>query len=135
MKGVFSFGIDDNGKFFYESMTDRYETEVEPTELEAEALKYIIDAAGAVKIYRRTDAYLTICNESGNDFCRLKATERAKWFSLDMPFEYYEDERLKDVQNKNQRHWKIKLKSIEDVVKFADIIKAASLISYENPKS
>ena len=76
MKGVFSFGIDENGKFFYESMTDRYDTEVEPTEMESEALKQIIDVTGAVHLYRRSDSYLTICNDSDNDFCRLKATPR-----------------------------------------------------------
>lgn len=133
MKGVLSFGFDENGKFIYESMTDRYDTEVEPTPLEGIALKHIIGASGPVKLYRRSDAYLTICNESGNDFCRLKATERALWFSLDMPQEYYTDERLADVPNKNQRHWKIKLKTIEDIDTYADIIKAASQITYENP--
>lgn len=130
MSGVISFGFDKNNEFIYDSMTDRYEKEVTPTEIEAEALKYITDSAGAVKLYRRTESYLTICNESGNDFCRLKATERAKWFSLDMPFEFYEDERLADVSNKNQRHWKIKLKSFDDIAKYSDIIKASSLITY-----
>ena len=130
MKGAITFGIDENGKFFYESATTRYNTEVEPTAIEAEALKYIIEAAGFVKLYRRSDSYLTICNESENDFCRLKATDRAKWFSLDMPKEYYNDSRLNDVQNKNQRHWKIKLNKIEDIAKYSDIIKASSEIVY-----
>ncbi len=130
MKGAITFGIDESGKFFYESMNTRYDTEVEPTELEAQALADIIEAAGAVKIYRRSDAYLTICNESGNDFCRLKATDRAKWFSLEVPVEYQNDSRLDDVQNKNQRHWKIKLHSLDDIIVYSDIIKAASLIVY-----
>ena len=132
MKGAINFGVDENGKFFYESMTARYETEVDPTPIEAEALQYIIGAAGPVKLYRRSDSYLTICNESGNDFCRLKATERAKWFSLEMPFEFFEDERLAGVTNKNQRHWKIKLSSLDEIEKYSDIIAAASKITYEN---
>lgn len=130
MKGVFNFGIDENGKFFFDSLTQRYTTEVEPTELEAEALALIIEATGPVKIYRRSDAYLTICNESGNDFCRLKATDRAKWFSLEVPPEYQNDSLLADVKNKNQRHWKIQLQSLDDIVAYSDIIKAASMITY-----
>ena len=127
MSGVFTFGIDENGKFFYESMNSRYTTEVEPTDLEAEALKYIVDAAGEVKIYRRTDNYLTICNASGNDFCRLKATERAKWFSLDMDgSKYRDDPRLSGVKNKNQRHWKIQLSAFEKLASYADIIKESA---------
>ena len=130
MKGVFNFGIDENGKFFFDSLTQRYNTEVEPTALEAEALELIIEATGPVKIYRRSDAYLTICNESGNDFCRLKATDRAKWFSIEVPSEYQNDSLLADVKNKNQRHWKIQLQSLDDIVAYSDIIKAASLITY-----
>lgn len=130
MKGVFSYGIDENGKFFYESVLDRYDTEVEPTEMEAEALKDIIDVTGPVHLYRRSDAYLTICNDADNDFCRLKATPRAFWFSLDVPPEFQDDERLASVQNKNQRHWKIKLTSFDDIKKYSDIIEASSKIVY-----
>ncbi len=130
MKGTINFGIDENGKFFFDSLTQRYNTEVEPTELEAEALALIIEATGPVNIYRRSDAYLTICNESGNDFCRLKATDRAKWFSLEVPAEYQNDSLLANVKNKKQRHWKIQLQSIDDIVVYSDIIKAASLIIY-----
>ena len=130
IKGAFSFGIDEDGKFFYTSATDRYDTEVEPTELEAQALEHIIPITGAVKLYQRSDSYLTICNEGGNDFCRLKVTPRTMWFSLDMPFAYYEDPRLEHVPNKNQRHWKIKLSSIDDIDLYSDIIKAASEIVY-----
>lgn len=127
MAGVFSFGIDENGNFFYESMSKRYTTEVEPTEIEAEALKHIVEAAGEVKIYRRSDNYLTICNDAGNDFCRLKATDRAKWFSLDMDgSEYREDPRLTGVKNKNQRHWKIPLNTLDDIASYSDIIKASA---------
>lgn len=128
MKGVINFGVDENGKFFFESMTSRYLTEVEPTELEAEALNLICSALDtSVKLYRRSDAYLTICNEEGNDFCRLKVSERAKWFSLDMDKSMFrEDQRLECVQNKNQRHWKIKLKGVEDISLYSDIIKESA---------
>ena len=130
MNGVFSFGIDEDGKFFFESATDRYDTEVEPTEIEAEALKHIINVTGAVHLYDRSGDYLTICNDSDVDFCRLKATPRSLWFSLDVPDEFKNDERLASVPNKNQRHWKIKLKSIDEIGNYADIIEAASKLVY-----
>lgn len=130
VKGVFSFGIDGNGKFIYSSATGRHETEVEPTDMEAEALAYIIYEVGEVKLYQRSDAYLTICNEGGNDFCRLKVTDRTKWISIDVPQEFYDDPRLENVPNKNQRHWKIKLNRIDDIALYSDIIKAASEIVY-----
>lgn len=127
MKGAISFGVDENGKIFSDSISLRYDAEVEPTALEAEALKYIVEAAGPVKLYRRSDNYLTVCNQAGNDFCRLKASERAKWISLDIwSCDFQEDPRLAGVANKNQRHWKIKLNDFSDIEKYSDIIKAAS---------
>lgn len=128
MRGAINFGVDENGKFFFESTNERYLTEVEPTELEADALKILFSAVDVpVNLYRRSDAYLTVCNEAGNDFCRLKISERAKWFSLDMDNSTFRgDPRLESVQNKNQRHWKIKLKAIEDISLYSDIIKEAA---------
>lgn len=128
MKGVFSFGVDENGKFFYVSGTQRYLTEVEPSEIEAQALEEILAPVNApVKLYRRSDDYLTICNEAGNDFCRLKATENTLWFSLDMWTNKVADRpSLERVKNKKQRHWKIKIDSIEEIKLFSDVIAEAS---------
>ena len=128
MKGIMSFGIDENGKFFFESSTQRYITEVEPTEYEAKALAYICEAAESpVKLFRRSSNYLTICNEAGNDFCRLKATEKALWFSVDMWTNNVADRpSLSAVQNKNQRHWKINLNRVEDIALYSDVIAEAS---------
>ena len=128
MKGAFSFGIDENGKFFYESENKRYTTEVEPTEKEAQALAQILAAVDEpVKFYRRSSNYLTICNESGNDFCRLKATDKALWFSLDVWTNKVNDRPCFDrVTNKNQRHCKIKVDSVEEIALFADVIAEAA---------
>ena len=128
MKGIMSFGVDENGKFFFESAGQRYKTEVEPTDIEAQALSRICAAAEVpIKCYRRSDAYLTICNEAGNDFCRLKATEKALWFSVDMWTNKVADRPSLDrVENKKQRHWKIKLSSIEQIDQFADVIAEAA---------
>lgn len=128
MNGEISFGIDDNGKFFWISGTQRYLTEVEPNAIEAQALARICAAANVpVKCYRRSSDYLTICNEAGNDFCRLKATENVLWMSLDMWTNKVQDRPSLDrVRNKRQRHWKIKLNSIEEIDLFADVIAEAA---------
>ena len=128
MKGELSFGIDENGHFFYVSGTQRYSTEVEPTEKEAQALAQILAAVDApVKFYRRSNDYLTICNEAGNDFCRLKAADKVLWFSLDMWTNKVHDRPSLDrVGNKKQRHWKIKVDSIEEISLFADVIAEAA---------
>lgn len=132
MRGVINFGIDENGNFFYESISTRYSTEVEPTPIENAALQRIIEAIGdnaaQLHLYRRSENYLTICIGCEEwDFCRLKATERALWFSLDMdnsPFAG--DPRLSFVKNKNQRHWKIQLANVDEIPLYADIISEAA---------
>jgi hypothetical protein len=61
----------------------------------------------------------------GGDFCRLKATDRAKWFSLDLwraTDKIKNDERLQIVKNKNQRHWKIPLSRISDIEQYSSFI-------------
>lgn len=78
-----------------------------------------------IKLQRRTDKYLTVCNLSGDDFLRLKMGVKSKWFSVDIhraPADIRKDTRLNDVNNKNQRHWIIKIDSIDDLIKYSDII-------------
>lgn len=101
--------------------------------IEQDAVSYILKAVDdPIKFCLRSNSYLTICNESGNDFCRLKATPRTLWFSLDVSNTGCEgDERLAFVQNKNQRHWKITLNDIEELEEYADIIRACSKITYK----
>ena len=100
--------------------------------IEKEAVMYISNAVDCpIKIYQRSNSYLTICNESGNDFCRVKASSRTLWISLDMNNTGFEDdERLAFVPNKNQRHWKITLSDLEKINEYSDIIKACSKITY-----
>ncbi len=132
MKGVIGFEFDENGHLVIDSAVDRYTTEVKPTVLEKEAMELIYTAVGdladKIKPYARTDNYLTLCGEEyQDDFCRIKATDRAKWISLDMdgsPFR--DDPRLSFVKNKNQRHWKIQLFEIKDITDYADIIQASA---------
>lgn len=128
MKGAIQFGIDEDGKAFFYSATDKYTTEVEPTEQEAVALAEILKAVDCpIKLYRRSGAYLTICNEAGRDFCRLKASSRVLWISIDMwSCSFENDPRLASVQNKNQRHWKVNLDLVKDIGLYADILKEAA---------
>lgn len=100
--------------------------------MEKEAVNYISKAVNApIKLYARSNSYLTICNESGNDFCRVKASPRTLWMSLDVSNTGCEgDERLAFVSNKNQRHWKITLTDLEEIEEYADIIRACSKIVY-----
>ena len=57
-------------------------------------------------------------------------SEFAKNYDLDVPEAFQNDDRLASVQNKNQRHWKIKLTSIDEIQKYSDIIEASSKIHY-----
>lgn len=130
MKGAFYIEYDENGHVIISSPFDS-DGEIELTDLEKEAVSYIQKFCGEIDIDLRSDSYLTICNKSGNDFCRIKVTPRTKWFSLDMSGTGFEDDqRLESVTNKNQRHWKIKLNSVDELEKYADIIQASSKIVY-----
>lgn len=127
MKGAINISVGENGTVSVSGMSDKYSAEVEPTEIEEGALRFIREASQrAIKLHRRSDNYLTICNEYGNDFCRLKATKKALWFSLDVPECFQGDSRLENVKNKNQRHWKIPLEKAEDIANYADIIQEAA---------
>lgn len=140
MRGVISFGVDENGKFYFESASARYDTEITPSEKEADALGYIVAAVGdladELRFYRRSDSYLTVCVCSPNcDFLRLKATERALWFSLDMWGSPFTKSALFDsVQNKKQRHWKVNLSSVEDIAAYSEAIREAAERNAKNAK-
>ena len=74
---------------------------------------------------KRSDNYITLLTKNGFDFCRIKFTQRTAWFSLDMwscPSQVQNDQRLSNVKNKKQRHWKIIVSSPEDVSLYGDII-------------
>lgn len=86
-------------------------------------------------LQRRTSNYLTVVTDErqdmGRDFCRLKITNKAKWFSLDMwglSDEIQNNVLLQNVKNKNQRHWKIPLSEVNDLYQYSEIISK----SYEN---
>lgn len=103
---------------------------IEVSECESELLSIINDilsGRGEYYLERRSENYLTLV-AGEYDFCRLKATERTRWISLDMwrcSESIKNSEKLKNVSNKNQRHWKIKLSDINDIRNYADILVAS----------
>ena len=127
-------GISENGVYYsVSSKMDAYTAEASLTEMEAEAVGTIIDAVGSLadqlRFCRRTDSYLSVVGpEYGDDFLRIKATPRALWFSLDMwgVDGYADDPRFSEVKNKKQRHWKVKLRALDDLGLYADVIKASA---------
>lgn len=103
---------------------------LEVSECESKALSIIseiLSGKGEFRLERRSESYLTLI-AGEYDFCRLKATERTNWISLDMwrcSENVKNDEKLNGVTNKNQRHWKIQLSDIYDIKNYADIIVAS----------
>jgi len=75
---------------------------------------------------RRSQSYLSLCLGE-NDFLRIKFSDRAKWISIDSYGTGLdrEDPLFAEHENKNQRHWKVKLRDISDVEKYDEyVIKA-----------
>lgn len=121
-------------------ITNKQEPKISPDDLneyEKEAIsiiKSILQTNGfdtsTIQLERRTSNYLTLLiNNSdckiGKDFCRIKMTNRTTWISLDL-WEFTKqlenDSRLNIVTNKNQRMWKIKLSSIQNLYNYSDLI-------------
>ena len=75
---------------------------------------------------RRTDNYLTVVVGQECDFCRIKAGKKSTWFSLSFSSKDRKDleldPRLSVVANKNHRHWKIPLSSIDKLDGYSDLI-------------
>ena len=92
------------------------------------------DLASLIHMERRSQNYLTLAiPEDGLDFCRVKASPRTLWMSLDVWTGGFplEDPRLAGVPNKNQRHWKISMSGIDEIANYADFIRLAAKSSLE----
>lgn len=95
------------------------------------------DKAKEVRLERRSKNYITMFYKN-NDFLRFKYTERAKWISLDLPYELSStnmDNPLFAAQaNKNQIHWRADLNSLNDLNLLKDFIVASCYDFFEeNP--
>lgn len=83
------------------------------------------DFASLVHLDVRSDNYLTLLiPDDGSDFCRVKSSPRTLWMSLDawVPDFPRDDKRLENVPNKNQRHWKISMSSVDEIANYRDLI-------------
>lgn len=119
---------------------DNYNTDAVLTELEDTAIKYIRNEFikrnldfDCIRFRRRSKDYLTLLAPNDFDFCRIKSTERATWFSihgLNLPKPIQDDERFGDTK-KTLIHWKVKLGNVEDFATNSDLI-AESFISIQN---
>lgn len=114
-------------------------TEVLNTELlnsdEKTAIQLIVkiilqhDCNAKLHIEQRSDDYLSmIISATNSDFLRLKCGVHTKWISLSM---WVCDNQIKNspcfsnVKNRNQRHWKISLDSVDDIINYSDVIIAS----------
>lgn len=80
----------------------------------------------SISLERRSDNYLSII-AGDDDFLRLKMGVNSKWFSIRITKEFKQDNRLADVTNKNQFHWKVPIDSEQDLYLYSDIIYASYL--------
>lgn len=86
----------------------------------------LYDCNSQLHIEQRSNNYLSVLNSAnGNDFLRLKFSDRTKWISLSMwgcDESIQNDVRFSHIENKNQRHWKIPLESVNDIANYSDAI-------------
>lgn len=77
---------------------------------------------------RRSDNYVSLVI-GYNDFLRFKYSSRAKWVSLDLPSSVASKNKDNPIfaaqKNKDQRHWKAEIASLDDLDKMADFIIAS----------
>lgn len=114
------------------SSLDSYDMPAELTVYEKKAVFHIYNAfteSGIdfddMRFRRRSCSYLTMLAPNGNDFCRIMASERTAWFSVDvwrLSDKIKSDSRFDDVKKRTIRHWKVKLNCIDDFKDNSDLI-------------
>lgn len=91
------------------------------------------DCKSQLRVEQRSKDYLSVFNALNEiDFLRLKVSARTKWISISIwgcDESVQNDFRFSHIKNKNQRHWKIPLESVNDIVKYSDIIIASYKIA------
>lgn len=128
----------ENGVAGIRSSFDRLKEPVVLNQHEAVAFSIIKESlpeSADIRLERRTDNYLTFVTGKYGDFCRLKATDRVTWVSLDLSNaddEIKNDVRLQMFKNKNQRHWKIPLSCVADLEQYSNFINAAYSVNKED---
>lgn len=127
-----TIGVAADGMPFVTSDVNKHKEEVVLTDIEKPIVEEIFSALGDIAdkfhLERRTEKYLSFVGPTyGDDFCRLKAGVRSKWISLDCwGSDIGDDPRFGQVENKNQRHWKIPINSAEDAARLSDLIKKSA---------
>ena len=113
--------------------------ELNMTDLEENAynkiLNLISDSADLSKVHleKNSDAYTSLVYGKYNDFVRFKLTERTKWISIRMiPSDRQankDNPLFADQKNKNQLHWKVKIKNIDEISSYQKFIINACLLN------
>lgn len=79
-------------------------------------------------VENRTDSYTTLVYK-GSDFLRVKFTPKAHWLSIAIANKDVDDAKDDSLfalqKNKNQRHWKAAIESVDDVQKFIKYLENA----------
>lgn len=128
-----TIGFDpETGAFVKTQFDKRYEP-VTLNDLESQEISAIFNVLSkydvsqdSISLERRSDDYLSVI--AGNDdFLRLKMGVKSKWFSIRITKEFRQDDRLTNVKNKNQFHWKVAIDSEQDIYLYSDIIYASYL--------
>ena len=113
--------------------------ELNMTDLEESAynkiLNLISESADLSKVHleKNSDAYTSLVYGKYNDFVRFKLTERTKWISIRMiPSDRQankDNPLFADQKNKNQLHWKVKIKNIDEIFSYQKFIINACLLN------
>ena len=118
----------------YQNSTNQLYKDFSLSDKEVEVIEIVKSFISSSELYsdfgiaRRSDNYISIlCGE--NDFMRFKASPRAFWVSLRLPFALADENRDNPLfaaqANKNQFHWKCSITSVDELEKIKDFIVAS----------
>jgi DNA polymerase-3 subunit epsilon len=118
----------------YQDATNQLYKDFSLSDKEVEVIEIVKSFISSSELYsdfgiaRRSDNYISLlCGE--NDFMRFKASPRAFWVSLRLPFALAGENRDNPLfaaqANKNQFHWKCSITSVDELEKIKDFIVAS----------
>lgn len=115
--------------------------EISATKIVESALQEINVPPSEICYRRHTEKYLSVITHEVYDFLRIKAGEKAAWFTVFLSPEFQQslmaDPRFEAQKNKRQLHWKVTLGSIDELVYHKDLIQhgyQSALWSYEKTR-
>lgn len=126
-----------DGKNIYSENQYNYPVVTKYTELERDFIKHVESVLSecfnndfSVRIEQHSQDYLSMMVGDYTDFIRFKCTDRTKWFSVSLSPSKRKEEGIETrftTCKPTIRHWKAKLRTVEDISTYSDIIKDAYL--------